>query len=177
MRKGRQAALTGLCAPSSPFCPLFLLQPSPSTPELPWQSGLTPAAYQRTHFVPMPLKQPLQFITLSLRVLFIYTAHEPLCPDHRRHHLLAVSTHICKLIKAEIQLSFFWPPLLTKSTAFMVWGYVKEQRPFNLQHSCLLHRKHLFQPRSRKANLTAPQSSGLPDCTSNFILSICSSKG
>jgi len=122
----------------------------------------------------MSLKLPLQFLH-SLSSPLIATAHEPLRPDHWHHQILAVSVHVCKDIKAEIQLSFF--SLLTKSTAFTVRGYVKEQHPFNLQHSCLLHRKHLFQPGSRRANLTALQSSGLPEHTSNFILSICSSKG
>lgn len=123
------------------FRPLFLLQPSPSTTHLPCWSRLTPAAYQRTHFVPTPLRPLLQFSLF--RVLFIYTAHEPLRPDHWYHQLPPVSIHICKHIKAEIQLSFFCPSLLTTSTVFTVWGYVKEQHPFNLQPSFIPHRKHL----------------------------------
>lgn len=177
-RKGRQAGLSRLCTQPSlwlPLCPLFLLQqPSPTTTDLPWQRGLAPAAYQRTHFVPTPLRPLLHFTVF--RVLFIYIAQEPLCPDHWCDQLLPVSTHIHKHMKAEMQLSFFCPSLLTTSTVFMVWGYVKEQHPFDLQPSFLPHRKHLSSHDPR-VNLTALQSSGLPEHTSNFILSICSSKG
>lgn len=159
------------------------LSPSLSAPAFPINSRPSLAEWIDTSclsedsFCPYAIKTILAVYYTLFRVLFIYTAHEALRPDHWDHHLLSVSVHICKHIKAEIQLSFFWPSLLTKSTAFMVWGYVKEQHPFNLQHSCLLHRKHLFEPRPGRANLTALQSSGLLECTSNFILSICSSKG
>lgn len=65
------------------FRPPFLLQPSPSIPDLPWQSGLTPAAYQRTLFVLMPLKPPLQFTTLSLESSS-FIQHMKLCVQTTR---------------------------------------------------------------------------------------------
>lgn len=86
--------LSLLLSPSAPAFP---------APDLLWQSELTRAACQRAHSVPVPLKPPLQFITLS-SVLFIYSSHESLCPDP---WLLTVSVCICKHIRAEIQLSFF----------------------------------------------------------------------
>lgn len=114
--KGSQAALR-LCAAS----------PAP-----PWQGGLTPAAHQSTHFVPVPLNPPLKFTALSESFPFIQQwtfVPAALAPPAPGCVYSSANT-------SKPRCSFFWPYLLPKATVFMKWGYVKEQSSFSLQQSC-----------------------------------------
>lgn len=147
------------CSQDVPSMGLWLCPASPAAPDPPWQSGVTPAAHQRIHFVPVPLNPPSKFTALSesspfiQQWTFVPAALAPPAPG-----CVYSSANASK-----VRCSFFWPCLLTKATVFMEWGYVKEQSPST--------ELPLLQPRSRG------ESASSAEHRANFTFPICSSQG
>lgn len=140
-----------------PGCSLWLCPASPAAPDPPRQAGLTPAAHQSTHFVPVPLNPTLKFTALSESFSFSQQwSFVPAAPAPAAPGSVYSSANT-----SELRCSFSWPYLLTKATVFMEWEessqpstelpLLQPHRPGGISQLCRaqgkFHILHLLQQR------------------------------